>query len=196
MDRWQKNILYFQSAFNRFAVITLTVAVLFGGCAKNSSRSLEKQSLDRADVATLSDSQSSAKQTLTIWHDDFDVAQAEAQKSGRPILACFTGSDWCHWCVKLKDDVFEKPEFKQWANENVVLLELDYPRRSMQNPAIKQKNEALKRRYSISGYPTVLMLGADGEVRGKMGYGKDPTQWISSVESQLNSKPASEFVPN
>ena len=42
----------------------------------------------------------------------------------------FTGSDWCGWCIRLQKEVFFKPEFTKWAAENVVLVELDFPRKS------------------------------------------------------------------
>ncbi|MCR9247177.1 MAG: thioredoxin family protein, partial [bacterium] len=51
------------------------------------------------------------------WHTDLTTAQAEAKKTGRPLLVNFTGSDWCHWCVRLKREVFSTPEFSRWAQE-------------------------------------------------------------------------------
>lgn len=125
------------------------------------------------------------KASLTIWHDSFDSAKAAAADSGKPILADFTGSDWCHWCVKLKEDVFEKDEFKEWARDNVILLELDYPKRSSQAPSIKKQNAELARRYNVSGYPTVLLLTPDGEVMGKLGYDADVSKWVKSAEAIL-----------
>jgi protein disulfide-isomerase len=122
---------------------------------------------------------------LTVWHEDFSKALEESAQTGKPILADFTGSDWCHWCVKLKEDVFETDVFEQWARENVVLLELDYPRRGIQDSEIKKQNTELKERYEISSYPTVLFLDQRGTVLGKMGYVNNPSEWISSVEKQL-----------
>jgi protein disulfide-isomerase len=31
------------------------------------------------------------------------------------------------------------PEFAKWASDNVILVELDYPRRTPQAPEVKQK---------------------------------------------------------
>jgi protein disulfide-isomerase len=124
--------------------------------------------------------------TLTVWHDSMDAAMEASAETGKPILADFTGSDWCGWCTKLKNDVFETREFKQWARENVILLELDYPKRLSQPAAIKQQNAELKSRYSINGYPTVLLLSSDGSPIGKrLGYRDNPTDWISSAEFEL-----------
>ena len=56
------------------------------------------------------------------WLDSFDEAIKESKKTGKPILANFTGSDWCGWCIRLDKEVFSKSEFKEWADKNVVLL--------------------------------------------------------------------------
>ena len=106
-------------------VMLASVALMAVGCMKPSVR-------DLAD-----DLHSSGGSSLTIWHDSFEAAREQALVSGKPILADFTGSDWCSWCVKLKKDVFNKPEFEAWARENVVLLELDYPQRSRQSSEIR-----------------------------------------------------------
>ena len=123
-----------------------------------------------------------------VWHDSYATAVAEAQQNDKLILADFTGSDWCHWCVKLKKDVFDTPEFKSWAGDNVVLLELDYPKSGSQSAAVRQQNELLKSRYNITSYPTVLLLDVAGNVRAKMGYeqGKSSSQWVQIAEAKLS----------
>ena len=63
------------------------------------------------------------------WLVNLDEAYELSKETGKPIMANFTGSDWCGWCKRLSANVFVHDEFKQWASENVILLELDYPRR-------------------------------------------------------------------
>ena len=70
------------------------------------------------------------------WLINFEEAAKLSIKSGKPILANFTGSDWCGWCIRLNREVFVTPEFKDWASENVILLELDYQRRVQQTDEI------------------------------------------------------------
>lgn len=118
------------------------------------------------------------------WETDFKAAQAAAAKSGKPMLVNFTGSDWCGWCIKLDGEVFSKEEFKSWASENVVLVKLDFPRRTKQDTAIKKQNSALAQKYSVRGFPTVLFIDAKGKVIGKSGYMKGgPSAWTKSAES-------------
>ncbi|MCK6458840.1 MAG: thioredoxin family protein [Planctomycetes bacterium] len=124
-----------------------------------------------------------------LWLTDFEAALARAKSEKKPILADFTGSDWCGWCIKLKDEVFSKDEFKEWAEENVVLLELDYPRKTEQPEALKKQNEDLKAKYQIRGYPTVLFLDAKGKVIGQSGYKPGgPEAWIADAKKVLKKK--------
>ena len=73
------------------------------------------------------------------WMIDINKAYEVSKKTGKPIMANFTGSDWCGWCKKLKAEVFDTPEFKAWAAKNVVLVELDFPRRFQLPENIKQQ---------------------------------------------------------
>ena len=63
------------------------------------------------------------------WTTDYEDALKESAKTGKPILANFTGSDWCGYCIKLDKEVFSTDTFEDWAEENVILLEVDFPRR-------------------------------------------------------------------
>jgi len=53
------------------------------------------------------------------WLNSYEDAVQLSKQTGRPILADFTGSNWCKFCIKLKKEVFETPSFKKWAAENV-----------------------------------------------------------------------------
>jgi len=92
------------------------------------------------------------------WHEKLAEAQAISLKTNKPIFAFFTGSDWCGWCHKLQASVFAKPEFKAWANANVVLLELDFPKRKQLEPEIAQQNNELKAFFKPRGYPTIWIF--------------------------------------
>jgi protein disulfide-isomerase len=92
------------------------------------------------------------------WHEKLAEAQVISKKTNKPIFAFFTVSDWCGWCHRLQATVFAKPEFKQWANENVVLLELDFPRRKKLPADIAQQNNELKAFFKPRGYPTIWIF--------------------------------------
>ena len=127
------------------------------------------------------------------WLLNFDKAAELSMKTGKPILANFTGSDWCGWCIRLKKEVFVTPAFKKWANENVILLELDYPRRTPQTEEIKKQNRELQQFFKVRGYPTLHMFNvgiAEGKTQitalGKMSYlPGGPTPWIANANNYL-----------
>jgi protein disulfide-isomerase len=55
------------------------------------------------------------------------------------------------------------PEFAKWAAGNVILVELDYPRRTPQALEVKQNNE-LQQAFGIQGFPTIYFAnGVDTE---------------------------------
>ena len=104
------------------------------------------------------------------WLTDFDAAKKQAAEKNLPILVDFSGSDWCGWCIKLDDEVFSQSAFKSYASKNLVLFMADFPRKKPQDEAVKKQNKKLAKQYGIKGYPTVLLLDADGKVLAKTGY--------------------------
>ena len=57
------------------------------------------------------------------WLVNYDEVYKASIEQDKPIMANFTGSDWCGWCKKLKKAVFDTETFKKWAAENVILFE-------------------------------------------------------------------------
>ena len=104
------------------------------------------------------------------WLTDFEKAKRISLEEGKPILADFTGSDWCGWCIKLDKEVFSTQEFRDFAQDSVVLFVADFPRGKPQSKVVIQQNEELRRKYGIKGLPTVLLLDDRGEVIGHVGY--------------------------
>jgi thioredoxin-related protein len=100
------------------------------------------------------------------WVINYKQALESAQKSKRPVLAFFTGSDWCPWCKKLQAEVFTTREFKAWAAEHVVLALFDYPRTFALSPGLTRQNRDLAEKYGITGYPHVIAFDATGTVLG------------------------------
>ena len=123
------------------------------------------------------------------WEQNFTEAQAQAKKQGKPILALFTGSDWCPWCIKLQKEVFSKPQFQTYAKENLVLFIADFPRSGTQSAGLKAQNQKLQGKYQIEGYPTVVLLNADASVVAKTGYRKGgAAAYVTHLKSLLTAK--------
>ena len=95
-----------------------------------------------------------------------------AVAEGKDLLVDFTGSDWCGWCIKLHDEVFEHDIWMEGAQKDYILVALDFPRAEeikakVPNP---ERNEELQAKYGVRGFPTILMMTSDGEVYGRTGY--------------------------
>jgi thioredoxin-related protein len=111
-----------------------------------------------------------ATQDVFKWETDFEVAKKRAEDEKKTILADFTGSDWCGWCIKLKKEVFDQPEFQEYAKKNLIMLELDFPRSKKLPAKEKEQNENLAKEFKVRGYPTVLLLDSKGKQVGSTGY--------------------------
>ncbi|MFH1970021.1 MAG: thioredoxin family protein [Verrucomicrobiota bacterium] len=104
------------------------------------------------------------------WLTDFNKAKKEAAEKNLLILADFSGSDWCGWCIKLDKEVFSQKEFKAFAKERLVLFLADFPRAKELKADVKAQNEQLCKAYGVKGFPTVLLLDAGGKVIARTGY--------------------------
>ncbi len=117
------------------------------------------------------------------WLTDLPTAQAQAKKDGKLVLMDFTGSDWCPWCIKLHKEVFSTPEFSDYAKKNLVLVEVDFPRKKDQSADLKKANQALQQKFKIEGYPTVIVLNGDGKKVGELGYeAGGPKPFIANLD--------------
>ncbi len=97
------------------------------------------------------------------WGNDYKKAQEEAKAAHKFLLLNFTGSDWCGWCIKFDRDVLSKAEFKDFAQNNLVLVELDFPRAKAQPPEVRKQNRELAQQYEVVGFPTIVVLDSDGQ---------------------------------
>ncbi len=121
-------------------------------------------------LSTLSLTLIAVESKQSDWKINFEEVKKQSEKNGRPILINFTGSDWCGWCIKLEKEVFSQDEFKKYAAENLVLLTVDFPRAKKLPDEIVKQNKELTEKYHVHGFPTILLIEADGSVIAKTGY--------------------------
>jgi thiol:disulfide interchange protein len=136
------------------------------------------------------------------WVTDFAAASVQAREQGRAILLNFTGSDWCVWCHRLRDEVFRQPWFLDYAGANLVLVEIDFPRRTNQPGALAAQNKQLDERFGVSGYPTIILLNADGAEIGRLGYMQGGSKTfvrelkrLIAADAQKRAEPAPPAAP-
>lgn len=100
------------------------------------------------------------------WETDMTAAKAKATAEGKAILINFTGSDWCRHCRILKYAVFDTPEFASYVADKYVLMEVDLPRQKSVEATELEKRKELCKKYGVTGFPTVVLTNAAGEVLG------------------------------
>jgi protein disulfide-isomerase len=104
------------------------------------------------------------------WLTDLEAAKAQAAREGKHVMINFTGSDWCGWCMRLKQEVFSQPEFESYAGKNLVLVEIDFPKRKPMPQAMLRANAQIADRFKVTGYPSLVFLNAAGKEVVRTGY--------------------------
>ncbi len=102
------------------------------------------------------------------WMTDLDAARTKAAAENKAVLVDFTGSDWCGYCIQLKKNVFDKPEFEAYAADKFVLVEIDVPNDAKRVGGQQKlaENRNLCAQYNVSGFPTILVLSPGNDVLG------------------------------
>ena len=117
------------------------------------------------------------------WTTDVPKAVEKAKAEKKLVMLDFTGSDWCGWCIKLNKEIFSQPEFVEYAQKNIVAVELHFPRSKQKSDELKKANKELQKKYSIRGYPTIVVLNGEGKEIGRLGYMKGgPKAFIEELE--------------
>lgn len=120
------------------------------------------------------------------WTTDYKAALAQAKTEKKLVLLDFTGSDWCGYCKLLDKEVFTQASFKDFADKNYIEVTVDFPRSKTLPDDVKQQNDALGNQFKIEGYPTLIVLNADGTELGRQ-VGYDPGSGPDAVIAKLKS---------
>ena len=114
-------------------------------------------------AAALSLIVASFAQAESDWLHDYSKAQEEAKANHKLLFLNFTGSDWCGWCIKFDKEILSQPQFKNYAHDNLVLVELDFPRKKSQPTEERKQNTQLAQQYEVLGFPTIVVLNSNGQ---------------------------------
>jgi thioredoxin-related protein len=120
----------------------------------------------------------------TGWETDVKKAQEQAKSNNKLVFLDFTGSDWCGYCIRLNHDILSKPAFQEYANKNLVLVEIDFPRAKSQSADLRKQNQQLAQQYEVQGFPTIVVLNGSGKTIWRFdGYFPDgPDAFIAELE--------------
>jgi thioredoxin-related protein len=127
----------------------------------------------------------SARAQESHWLDNYNKAVEMAKTDNKNILLDFTGSDWCPWCIRMDKEVLDTPEFKAYADKNLVLMLVDFPQGKQLSQQVQDQNGDLQKKFGADGFPTFILIDKDGKVLGQqVGYVEGgPSAFIVELES-------------
>lgn len=122
------------------------------------------------------------------WTTDLDAARTRAAAEGKSVLVDFTGSDWCGYCIQLKKNVFDTPEFEAFAKNNFLFVEIDVPRDVKRvGQELYDKNKELCKQYKIAGFPTIMIMSPEGYIIGGFVGGSNMARTKDSLNTALEN---------
>lgn len=121
------------------------------------------------------------------WTASIPEAISRAEREDKMIMLDFTGSDWCGWCHKLEDEVWNTSEFESWADDNLIKVFLDFPQGiNLSSDQINQ-NRLMQQYFGVRGYPTIFLLDSDLTPLLKTGYREGgANEYIRHLEEDRN----------
>ena len=141
-------------------------------------------------VASLVALSSASMAAESGWLTNYEAAKKQAKEENKPILINFTGTDWCGWCIKIEKEIFSKDEFKAYAKEKLILMEVDFPEKKKQSDEVKAQNKVLDKEFKIEGYPTIFLIDAEGKKLSEdIGYREGGAQaYVDHLKELLKKK--------
>jgi thioredoxin-related protein len=124
------------------------------------------------------------------WLGNLEDAKSTAREEHKQILLVFSGSDWCRNCILLDHEVFKSPEFQKLAEEKLVLIKADFPRKKKNQVSKTQQgvNSQLAKDFNPEGnFPKVVLMTAGEQILLSAGYRQgQKTEFLDCLSIRLN----------
>ena len=149
-------------------------SMVAGLCAQEASTSAEGAEAAEKKSGLPARGSDWAPGPSDLWEVNYDEALAKAAAEHKKVYVLSTGSDWCGWCIKLRNDVLTNPQFRTFAKKNLVLLYLDSPMKTKLPAEQQTHNQMVRKMLNFGGgVPSAKVLDEKGQVLAeRSGYSK------------------------
>ena len=112
--------------------------------------------------------------------DGFERAMDRRQGTSDAMLLYFY-TDWCPHCRRFNQDIAASPDMQEYVRHAIAVRI---------NPETGTREQALAKRYGVTGYPTLLVLPPGTEHTEKMSaYRALPAEFVAACEAAGGKRP-------
>lgn len=166
----------------RVLLLTMPLALAaLGACSKKGDPApptpKTSEAAPAATVVAAAAPGAQAHDDAIAWRrGDVDAAFAEARAAKKPVFL-YWGAGWCPPCNQMKATLFNKREFVERTQYFVpVYVDGDTP-----------AAQKLGTRFSVSGYPTMVLFTPDGTEITRLPGETDPARYLQVLTLGMNS---------
>ena len=149
-------------------IFLLSFILLFTSCQQdNSSKSSQNNQTSNFFINDIHHSYSNYKEAFQ-----------KAKQENKPVFILFT-TQYCRWCIKLKETTFRDKRIVQRLNEEFIVLLLD------------KNHSNFPSKYKIKAIPALYITDKNEEIFTTIfGYHKDPMdylKWFNYIKKELSN---------
>jgi disulfide reductase len=121
-----------------------------------------------------------------LWYAELEEAKAVAARNGKLVMMYFTRSDWSPECARMNAEVLDTAHFRGLATEHLVLMKVDFPKRTPMSARELKIKQELVAKYRVTVFPTLVFVNAQGQEIHRRGLrGGDVGEYMNSLVKDL-----------
>jgi len=107
------------------------------------------------------------------WVKDFNVALKQAEEQRKFVVLDMSAS-WCGFCRRMAREVYPDPKFVEFSRSHVFIRL--FADTDPQGPE-------LAARFKVRGFPTILILNAQGQEVGRLEGARDKDKLMQEIQA-------------
>lgn len=110
--------------------------------------------------------------------DDWEKASKQSDLLKKNILIILTGAEWCKPCIKMEKNVLSTTDFIEYANQNLILFEINLPRHQDYSTKVVKDYNFFKNKYQTNTLPCMILVNNKGEEITRISKGLDSLEKV------------------